>query len=64
MIRCFLYRSVNVRVIIKVIDKNDNEPVFEETKIIVRLFQDVRTRTVVANVKVNDFLLLSREDWD
>ena len=50
------YRSVDIPLEIKVIDKNDNAPIFEETKIIVRLFQDVRIRTVVAKVKVSNHL--------
>ena len=45
-------RSVDALVNVKVIDKNDNVPIFDETKIVVRLFQDVRLRTIVATVKV------------
>ena len=45
-------RSVDALVNVKVIDKNDNVPIFDETKIVVRLFQDVRIRTIVATVKV------------
>ncbi|XP_065051300.1 protocadherin-like wing polarity protein stan [Rhopilema esculentum] len=47
-------RSADATVEMEVIDKNDNAPIFEETKIVVRLFQDVRPHTVVANVKATD----------
>ena len=47
-----LLRSVDAAVEIEIGDLNDNAPVFEETQMVVRLFQDVRLRTVVANVKV------------
>jgi len=47
-------RSVDALVNVKVIDKNDNVPIFDETKIVVRLFQDVRIRTIVATVKAVD----------
>ena len=60
LLQCIFNRSVDAPLVIKVIDKNDNDPIFEETKIIVRLFQDVRIRTVVAKVKVIRIFLSHR----